>query len=280
MQLCQLHVEGPDGRYALGYADWGDPAAERTIVCVHGLTRNGRDFDSLAAVLAQGARVLCPDVIGRGRSDPLTTATDYALPTYIAHMLQFIRQQGVGPVDWIGTSMGGLIGMGVAASEGSPIRRLVLNDIGPFLPKAALERINTYLGRDLRFTDLLELEAHLREVHASFGPLTDEQWRHLATHSARTYPDGRLGLAYDQRLGDPMRTGPVEDVDLWPVWDRIRCPVLVLRGQDSDLLLPETADEMTRRGPGARLVEFEGVGHAPALMANDQIEVIQDWLAR
>lgn len=280
MELRQLYVEEPGGRYALGYADWGDPAAGRTIICLHGLTRNGRDFDHLAAVLAQEARVLCPDVIGRGRSDPLTTAADYAIPTYVAHMLQFVRQLGLERVDLIGTSMGGLIGMGVAASEDSPIRRLVLNDIGPFLPKAALERINTYLGRDLRFADLLELEAHLREVHVGFGPLTDEQWRHLATHTARTYPDGRLGLAYDQRLGEAMRAGPVEDVDLWPVWDRIRCPVLVLRGRDSDLLLTETAEEMTRRGPGAELVEFEGVGHAPALMAEEQIAVIRDWLAR
>jgi len=280
MDLCQLYVEGQGGRYALGYADWGDPASGRTIVCVHGLTRNGRDFDHLAAVLAQDARVLCPDVVGRGRSDPLGQAADYAIPTYVVHMLQFIRQQGLEQVDWIGTSMGGLIGMGVAASEDSPVRRLVLNDIGPFLPKAALERINTYLGRDLRFADLRELETHLREVHAGFGPLTDEQWRHLAAHSACSYPDGRLGLAYDQRLGDPMRHGPIEDVDLWPVWDRIRCPVLLIRGQKSDLLTPETAAEMTRRGPCAELVEIEGVGHAPALMAEEQIEIVRGWLAR
>ena len=280
MEMRRLHVEGPDGRYALSYADWGDPAAGRTIICVHGLTRNGRDFDHLATVLAQGARVLCPDVVGRGRSDPLREAQHYALPTYIAHMLQFVRQLELEEVDWVGTSMGGLIGMGVAASEGSPIRRLVINDIGPFLPKPALERINTYLGRDLRFEDLAALESHLREVHAPFGPLTDAQWLHLATHSARTMPGGRLGLAYDQRLAEPMRTGPVEDVDLWPVWDQIRCPVLVLRGTESDLLLAETAREMTERGPKAELVEFEGVGHAPALMAEDQIRVVRAWLAR
>jgi pimeloyl-ACP methyl ester carboxylesterase len=280
MDLCQLYIEDQGGRYALGYADWGERGAGRTIVCVHGLTRNGRDFDHLAAVLAQEARVLCPDVVGRGRSDPLGQAADYAIPTYVVHMLQFIRQQGLEEVDWIGTSMGGLIGMGVAASEDSPVRRLVLNDIGPFLPKAALERINTYLGRDLRFADLRELETHLREVHAGFGPLTDEQWRHLAAHSACSYPDGRLGLAYDQRLGDPMRHGPIEDVDLWPVWDRIRCPVLLIRGQKSDLLTPETAAEMTRRGPCAELVEIEGVGHAPALMAEEQIEIVRGWLAR
>jgi pimeloyl-ACP methyl ester carboxylesterase len=174
--------------------------------------------------------------------------------------------------------MGGLIGMGVAAMEASPIRKLVLNDVGPFLPKAALQRINTYLGLDLRFTSLDALEAHLREIHAGFGPLTDAEWRHLAEYSAARREDGRFGLNYDQRLGGPMTTGPIEDIDLWPVWDQIRCPVLVLRGIDSDLLLPATAAEMTRRGPKAEVIEVDGTGHAPALMAKDQIAIVAAWL--
>jgi pimeloyl-ACP methyl ester carboxylesterase len=175
--------------------------------------------------------------------------------------------------------MGGLIGMGLAAmGDDSPIRRLVLNDIGPFLPKSALMRINTYLGLDLRFASVDALEAHLREIHAGFGPLTDAEWRHLAEHSAARREDGRFGLNYDQRLGQPMKTGPIEDVDLWPVWDQIRCPVLVLRGISSDLLLAETAAEMTRRGPPAEVVEVDGTGHAPALMATDQIAIVRSWL--
>jgi pimeloyl-ACP methyl ester carboxylesterase len=176
--------------------------------------------------------------------------------------------------------MGGLIGMGVAASEASLVRRLVLNDIGPFIPKAALARINTYLGLDLRFASLDQLEAHLREINAGFGPLTDAEWRHLAEHSARRRDDGSFGLNYDQRLGEPMKKGPLEDVDLWPVWDQISCPVLLLRGKESDLLLGDTAAEMAQRGPGAEIVEFDGTGHAPALMAKDQIEVVREWLAR
>jgi pimeloyl-ACP methyl ester carboxylesterase len=277
MEIRRIQVEGPDGDYGLSYAEWDSPGAARAIICVHGLTRNGRDFDHLAAVLQDQARVICPDIVGRGLSDPLGNPEHYALPTYVAHMLQMLDKLSLGEVDWVGTSMGGLIGMGVAAS-GAPIRRLVLNDIGPFIPKAALERINMYLGMSLSFASLEALEAHLREIHAGFGPLSDAEWRHLAEHSASRREDGTFRLSYDQRLGEPMKRGPIEDVDLWPVWDQISCPVLVLRGAESDLLLAETAEEMTRRGPGAEIIQIDGTGHAPALMAKDQIEIVRDWL--
>ncbi len=281
MQLRWTTVDGPDdGTYGLAYADWGDPGAARTVVCVHGLTRNGRDFDALAAALADGlgARVICPNIVGRGRSDWLRDPARYAVPTYIGHLIQLLAHLNVSaPVDWVGTSMGGLIGMGLAAAtENSPIRRLVLNDVGPFLPKAALERIGGYLvrGGAQRFDSLEALEAYLREVHAPFGPLTDAQWRHLAEHGAWPTDDGGVMPAYDPAIAGPFGADPHQDVDLWEHWDRITCPVLVLRGAGSDLLLPETAREMTRRGPRAELIEFEGVGHAPALMAEDQIAAV------
>jgi pimeloyl-ACP methyl ester carboxylesterase len=277
MEIRRIQVEGPEGDYGLSYAEWGSPGAARAIICVHGLTRNGRDFDHLAAVLQDQARVICPDIVGRGLSDPLGNPEHYALPTYVAHMLQMLDKLSLAEVDWVGTSMGGLIGMGVAAS-GAPIRRLVLNDIGPFIPKAALERINMYLGLSLSFASLEALEAHLREIHAGFGTLSDAEWRHLAEHSASRREDGTFRLSYDQRLGAPMKRGPIEDVDLWPVWDQIRCPVLVLRGAESELLLAETAEEMTRRGPGAEVIQIDGTGHAPALMAKAQIEIVRDWL--
>ena len=278
MEIRRVQVEGPDRSYGLSYADWGTAGPARSVVCVHGLTRNGRDFDHLARVLAADRRVLCPDVVGRGLSDPLTNPEDYALPTYIGHMMQFLQKQGLTEVDWVGTSMGGLIGMGLAAMPESPIRRLVLNDVGPFLPKAALEYINSYLGLDLRFPSLEALEAHLRKIHAGFGPLTDAEWRHLAEHSVARREDGRFGLNYDQRLAQPMTRGPIENLELWPVWDQIRCPVLVLRGTESDLLLAATAAEMARRGPKAEVIEIDGSGHAPALMAKDQIAIVQTWL--
>jgi pimeloyl-ACP methyl ester carboxylesterase len=279
MEIRRIQIAGPDGDYGLSYADWGNPDAARTIVCVHGLTRNGRDFDHLATVLQNHARVICPDMVGRGLSDPLRDPEQYALPTYVAHMLQLLDQLEVGQVDWVGTSMGGLIGMGVAAS-GAPIGRLVLNDIGPFIPKAALERINRHLGLSLSFASLEALEAHLREIHAGFGPLSDAEWRHLAEHSASRREDGTFRLSYDQRLAEPMKRGPLADIDLWPVWDQVRCPVLVLRGTQSELLLAATAAEMSRRGPGAEVVEIDGTGHAPALMAKDQIAIVRDWLLR
>jgi pimeloyl-ACP methyl ester carboxylesterase len=279
MQIHRVQVEGPDGIHALSVTDWGARDAARTVVCVHGLTRNGRDFDRLAEVLSADARVICPDMVGRGRSDRLADPEQYALPTYVAHMIQLIDRLGLGRVDWVGTSMGGLIGMGVAVAAPGKVRRMVLNDVGPFLPKGALERINEYLGRDLRFADLAGLEAHLRAIHAGFGPLTDAEWRHLAEHSALARADGSLGLNYDQRLALPLKRGPTLDIDLWAVWDQIGCPVLVLRGRESDLLLAETAAEMARRGPRAEIVEIDGTGHAPVLMAKDQIGIVRNWLS-
>ncbi|MEM7042262.1 MAG: alpha/beta hydrolase [Pseudomonadota bacterium] len=283
MDQTTLTVDGPDRRYDLRYTTFGQPDAGRAIVCVHGLTRNGRDFDVLARALAeqQGAPafVVCPDVVGRGRSEWLDDPEAYAVPTYAGHLLQLIQHLGVREVDWIGTSMGGLIGMGIAAMEQHPIRRLVLNDVGPFIPKAALERIGTYLGLELSFESLGELEAHLRQIHAPFGPLSDEQWAHLAEHSAAKRKDGRYVLSYDPRIAQPFRTNDsVEDLDLWALWDAIQCPTLVLRGAESDLLLPETATMMTERGPKAELATITGVGHAPALMDAAQIEIIRSWL--
>jgi len=279
MRIGRVRVEDQGGSHDLSFTDWGAPDAARVVVCVHGLTRNGRDFDHLAAVLAADARVICPDMVGRGRSDRLADPEHYALPTYVAHMIQLIDRLGLGQVDWVGTSMGGLIGMGVAVADAGKIRRLVLNDIGPFLPKVALERINQYLGLDLRFADLAALEAHLRTIHAGFGPLNDAEWRHLAEHSALARDDGTLALNYDQRLALPLKRGPIEDIDLWPVWDQIRCPVVVLRGVESDLLTAATAVEMARRGPCAQIVEIDGTGHAPVLMAKDQIEIVRSWLS-
>jgi len=266
------------GFHAIAYTQWGRDDARRTVLCVHGLTRNGRDFDHLALDLADAYRVVCPDVVGRGKSDRLTNPDLYGYPQYMADMAALIARLDVEAVDWVGTSMGGLIGMMLAAMPKSPIRRLVVNDVGPFLPKAALERIAGYVGKDPVFDDIRGVEAYLRLVLMGFGNLSDEEWRHMAEHSARRLPDGRFGLAYDPGIGKAFTAQPLDDVDLWPVWDRIQCPVLVLRGVDSDLLLPETAEEMTRRGPKARLVEVPHCGHAPSLMKPDQIAAVRTFL--
>jgi len=279
MSFSEREVLGisPNGFHRLAYTQWGE-GNTRDLICVHGLTRNGRDFDAIAKDLSDHYRVVCLDMPGRGRSDWLKTPLNYGPPIYMGDMVALIARLGGTEVDWIGTSMGALVGMLMAAQDKSPIRRLVLNDAGPFLPKSALERIAAYVGTDREFADQDDLEAYLREVHASFGPLTDAQWEHLATHSGRIDDAGRLRLHYDPSIAAPFTAAPPQDVDMWAIWDAIQCPVLLLRGAESDLLLKETAEEMTRRGPKATLVEFDGVGHAPALMDADQIQVVRDWL--
>lgn len=288
------------GFHRIHYTEWGDPGSERVVICVHGLTRNCRDFDFLAQALQSDFRVVCPDVVGRGKSDWLHAKEDYVYPQYCADMTALIARlmeqpatggllgrlarlfgrakSGRKRIYWVGTSMGGLIGMVLAALPESPIDRLVLNDVGAVIPGAALERIGSYVGKDPRFKSFEELEAHLRAIHAPFGPLTDAQWRHLATHSAKQHADGHWGMSYDPGIGTPFRVWPFVDLDLWQQYDAIRCPTLLLRGAQSDLLPKDTALAMVRRGPKPKLVEFAGVGHAPALMAQDQIDAVREFL--
>ena len=268
---------GPSGFHQLGYREWTGSLGVPTLVCAHGLVRNARDFDAIADALSAHYRVVCPDMPGRGKSEWLTVAAEYGYPLYVADCAALIARLDVESADWLGTSMGGLIGMMLAAQSGNPIRRLVINDIGPFVSKVGLERIRGYVGLDPTFASLEALEAALRANYKTFGPLTDVQWRKMAQDSAREKPGG-FGFAYDPRIGDAFKQGPLEDVDMWPVWDKIRCPTLVLRGADSDLLTREAAEEMTRRGPKAKLAQFAGIGHAPALLGEDQISVVRDFL--
>lgn len=263
------------GALTLRWTEWG-PAAGRPVVCVHGLTRNSRDFDALAqALAAQGRRVICPDVPGRGISGWLPAGALYGVPTYIGALTPLLAQ--LGEYDWVGTSMGGLIGMGLCAVPGVAMRRMVLNDIGPFVPVASLARIRDYLQVFPEFDSLAAVEAQLRRVHAPFGPLTDGEWAHLARHSARMTASGKFVLHYDPAIVEPM-AGPLADVDLWPLWELcVKRPVLVLRGESSDLLLPETA---ARMGEAADVTveTIPGCGHAPALMAPAQIALILRFL--
>ncbi len=265
------------GFHRVAYTQWGRDDAP-AVLCVHGLTRNGRDFDPLALELADRRRVACPDVVGRGKSAWLPIPALYGYPQYCADMAALIARMGVDQVDWVGTSMGGLIGMMLAAQPNNPIRRLVINDVGPLISKVGLQRIADYVGKDPVFEDVAAVEAYLRFTLMGFGRLTDGQWRHLAEHSARQRPDGLLGLAYDPGIADAFKAQPMQDVDLWALWDRVTCPVLVLRGANSDLLTAETAEEMTRRGPGARIIEIPHTGHAPALMSEEQIAIVRSFL--
>lgn len=273
---------GPHGLHRMAYTEWGERDNPRVVICVHGLTRNGRDFDDLARALATDYRVICPDVVGRGRSDWLGVKADYGFPVYVPDLITLIARLDVESVHWVGTSMGGLIGMLIASQPHTPITRLVLNDVGPVITAVSLQRIGEYVGRAPVFPSMAAAEAYIREVSAPFGPLTDAQWRHLTQYSVRpvrTEAGTGIVMVYDPGIGDAFRASPVqEDVDLWGVYERIACPTLVLRGAESDLLERSTLEQMAARGPKARTAEFPGVGHAPMLMDAEQISIVRDFL--
>ena len=281
--------------HRMAYWQYGDPANPHVVVCVHGLSRQGRDFDVLARSLAAHVRVVCPDVVGRGHSDWLADPMGYQIPVYAGDMLallaQLHAQAPVQTLDWVGTSMGGLIGMVVAGQPGlplpAPVRRLVLNDVGPVVQWQALQRIGTYLGRSGQFATLQEAADAMWAVSTGFGPHTAEQWLELSRHMVRpTTPGDAAGpvvLHYDPRIAVPFGTLTQEsalqgEAALWSVYDHIQARTLLLRGADSDLLAPSTAESMAGRGPRAQLVEFAGVGHAPTLVADDQVQAVRQFL--
>lgn len=268
--------------HRMAYWEWGDPANPRVLICVHGLSRQGRDFDTLARALSDSYRVVCPDVVGRGRSDRLANPMNYQVAQYVADMVTLLARLNAGTVDWVGTSMGGLIGLGVAALQGSPLRRLVLNDVGPTIEPAALTRIGAYLGQPAHWRTLEEAADALRAISLGFGPHTREQW--LALTAPQLVPDGDGFKPHvDPAIAVPFRAVTPEiaqagEALLWQAYDGLTLPTLLLRGADSDLLSPATAKAMTERGPRARLVEFAGVGHAPMLVQPDQVQAVREFL--
>lgn len=269
----------PHGFHRVAYYEWGDPANDRVVVCVHGLSRNGRDFDVLGEALAPTHRVLAIDLPGRGASAWLDDPGDYVFPTYLATLTALIARCGAQTVGWVGTSLGALLGIVMAAQRGSPVARLVVNDAGPTIEAGALARIRDYLGLAPTFASFAEATAYVRAVSAPFGPLTDAQWEHLTRSTVAPRPDGRWELTYDPGIAVPFRAAAAPP-DLWPVWDAVRCPTLVLRGAQSDLLSPATAAAMAARGPKPAIVEFPGVGHAPTMLAADQYEPVVAFLRR
>ncbi len=274
----ELSISSAHGFSRMRYVDWGALGNERVVICVHGLTRNGRDFDALARALPD-FRVICPDIPGRGRSDWLRDPNDYNFITYVGALTALIARTGVDKVSWVGTSMGGLLGIVIAGQPGSPISRLVVNDVGPVIEPSAVERINSYVGADPTFDTFDALERHIRQVSAPFGPLSDAQWRHLAETTAKQRPDGRWALRYDPGIGVPFRTNTADQSPLlWMLWDAIRCPTLVLRGAQSDLLSPATAAAMAARGPKPAVIEIPGVGHAPMMLDDDQLAPVTAFL--
>ncbi len=278
-RLARVQCASGAGLHHMAYREWGDPANPDVLVCVHGLTRCARDFDNLAQALCERYRVVSPDVVGRGESGWLADPMLYGYPQYVADMVTLIARLNVERVHWVGTSMGGLIGMALASLKDSPVAKLVLNEAGAVVAHASLERIAKYVGADPRFASIEDAERVVRTNAAPFGPHTDAEWRFLTEVVMRRDADGRYRFHYDPKIAEPFRRQiPEGDIELWNVWDAIRCPTLVIRGAQSDLLARETALEMTRRGPKAKLVELPGIGHAPTLLHEDQIAVVRDFL--
>lgn len=278
----------------MAYWQWGDPANPHVVMCVHGLSRQGRDFDVLAEYLCDEVQVICPDVVGRGQSDWLQDPMGYQIPQYAADMMGLLHQlhlqTPLTTLDWVGTSMGGLIGMAIAGQPELPlpvpVNKLVLNDVGPAIEWQAITRIAAYLGKAGHFGSVQEAADAMWAISTSFGPHTPEQWLALSRHMVKPVPgatDGSVMLHYDPAIAVPVRATTEEsarqgEAVLWQLFDNIKAPTLVLRGAQSDLLSHATALAMTQRGPRARLVEFEGVGHAPTLVAMDQVSTVGDFL--
>jgi len=266
----------------MAYWEWGDAANPKVLVCVHGLSRQGRDFDTLARALADDYRVVCPDVAGRGRSDWLKNPASYSIPMYVADMVTLLARLVATEVHWLGTSMGGLIGLGLAALPESPVAKLVLNDVGPAIEYAALARIGTYLGMPVHWKTMDEAADTLRAISLGFGPHTREEW--MALTRPQVVPDGAgFKPHYDPAIAVAFRGVTPElaaagESMLWRSYDALACPTLVLRGADSDLLSRATAGAMAQRGPRAQVHEFAGVGHAPTLVHPEQIAVVRDFL--
>jgi pimeloyl-ACP methyl ester carboxylesterase len=288
MKMARLEVNmvqciSPAGLHRMAYKEWGEPDNPNVLICVHGLTRVSDDFDALAENLSDRYRVICPDIVGRGRSEWLRDPQHYQVPQYASDMVTLIARLGVESVHWFGTSLGGLIGLLLASLPGTPIRKLILNDIGPVLDPLALARIGDYVGQAIRFDTFDEAAKYVRELSLSFGPHSDAQWHKLAADVLRQNADGKWILHYDAGLSVPFKSATVESAKLgerllWAAYDAITCPTLLVHGADSDLLSWETAFAMTRRGPKAQLIELPGVGHAPTFVTESQIALARKFL--
>lgn len=282
-QIKSVQCLSPAGLHKMVYKEWGDPKNRKVLLCVHGVTRISDDFDNIASELCGEYRVVCPDIVGRGRSDWLRDPQYYGIGQYVKDIVTLLARINAETVDWIGTSMGGLIAMELAPLPGNPIRKLVLNDIGPSLDPTSLVNIGNYIGQELRFPTFDDAETYIRAISVPFGPHSDAEWHKLASSVLRQLDDGQWTRHYDLALAEPFKQAYFYNVEeseaaLWRYYDAIQCPTLLLRGAQSGLLTLETAKAMTERGPRASLVEFKGVGHAPTLMHDDQISVVKDFL--
>lgn len=275
-----------EGTHKVVYSDWGQENAQ-VIMCIHGLTGNGHDFDYLAPNLVEcGYRVIAIDLAGRGRSDFLPNPLDYNYTQYNQDILAVLTHLNLNKpqsIDWLGVSLGGLLGIALAAEKDTPIRRLILNDVGPEVPKKAVKFILRIIKKLYKFKNLAKLEKRMRQTRGlTWGPVTDEQWQHMAEHNFRNISKGKISYAYDEKISHIFKYQPTGDVDLWPLWQQIKCPTLVLRGEKSVILPKDILEKMKLTAVNFPIDThvFEGCGHVPSLMAPDQITVIKNWLEK
>jgi pimeloyl-ACP methyl ester carboxylesterase len=283
VKYTHSHVKGlgMHGFHRIHYTEWNDSSKDNdTLVCVHGVSRNGRDFDYFAERMMKDYRVVCPDVVGRGESDHLTEHKGYGYLQYNSDMNALLARLNVDKVDWVGTSMGGIIGMVFASLPQSPIRKLVLIDVGPHISRDSLLNIGEYIGRSGEFRTRDDLKAYMREIYKDFYPMSEDDWDHMMEHACVRTRKGKYRLRMDPAIGDAFRDDiSLFDVDMWETWDNIKCPVLIVRGKESSFFSEETAQEMLTRGPKATLIEMENAGHTPTLRNDAQVKAISDWLA-
>jgi len=271
---------GYNGFHRINFLEWGSASSD-TMVCVHGVSRNAHDFDFFASKMDKKFHLICPDVVGRGESDHLINGQGYDYLQYNSDMNALLARIGKPKVDWLGTSMGGIIGMVFASLPQTPIKRLILNDIGPEISRGSLSDIGEYIGLAPDFRSLEKLETYIRKIYAEFHPMSDDDWSEMAKNASVRTKTGKFRLRMDPAIGDAFRESiPLFDIDMWDTWERIHCPVLILRGKESSFFTKEVADKMVEINPEAQLVEFEGAGHTPTLRSDEQVKVIQDWLAK
>lgn len=276
MHSYRVRCLNPVGFHQMAYKEWGSVDNDRVLVCVHGLARNSRDFDDLALTLSRDFRVICPDIVGRGESDWLPQGQVYGIPQYLNDITTLLARLNVDKVDWVGTSMGGIIGMLLAAMPDSPIKTLVLNDIGGFVPSSSLQRISEYLG-DKRFARLKDVEDYMRSTYLAFRNIKDNQWQRLAKNGSRQLENGEFALHYDPMIAEATKANSSEDIDLWPVWSAVQVPQLLIWGDKSDVLQESTVLKM-QENDKLELFRIHDIEHAPSLMEPDQIHKVQTWL--
>lgn len=268
----------PQGFHKLAYVEWGDPENPDVLVCLHGLIRNGRDFDYLAHSLKHTYRIICPDLVGRGKSDYIGDASLYTVTQYVNDMVALLGRLKVEKVHWLGTSLGGIIGMMLAAQPQSPLQSLILNDVGMIVPNMALQRLGMYARNETEFSNLEDAISYFQAILAPIGALDPKKWEHITKHGTLASSDGKLRLAYDPAIGDNFVNQPVPTLHLETYWQAIKCPVLILRGEESDCLTPDILTKMLYSQPGLKTITFPACGHAPSLMEKTQIQVIENWL--